>query len=67
MSGANLIGGLIFGTVGFAAFLYGKKQAGPRAMVIGIVLMVFPYFISNTLLLYAIGGVLSVSLFIFRD
>ena len=67
MSMTNLMAGVIFGAIGFAAFIYGKKQASFKPMVIGIALMAFPYFISNTVAVYAIGAALSIALFIFRD
>ena len=67
MSMANLMGGIIFGAIGLAAFVYGKKQANFKPMAIGIALIAFPYFISNTMAIYAIGAALSVALFIFCD
>jgi len=66
-SPANLFGSLVFGVIGFGAFMYGKKTAGLRAMLIGFALMVFPYFIDPTWLLYAIGTALTAALFVFRD
>jgi len=65
ISGASLFGGVVFGGIGFAAFIYGKKQASPKPMVIGILLMAFPYFISNAMILFAVGGLLTAALFIF--
>ncbi len=67
MNAANLFASIIFGSIGFGAFLYGKKQASAKLMIIGILLMVYPYFVSNRIALYAIGFLLTASLFIFRD
>ena len=67
MNVSNLFAGLIFGSVGFVAFIYGKKQALIKPMIIGIILMAYPYFITNTIALWGIGTLLTVSLFIFRD
>lgn len=67
MNETALFGGLVFGAIGFAAFVYGKKQGSWKPMAIGILLTVFPYFVSNGLALIAIGTVLTVALFIFRD
>ncbi len=67
ISGASLFGGIIFGAVGLAAFIYGKKQASFKPMLIGILLMVFPYFISNTVIVFVIGSLLIAALFVFRD
>lgn len=67
MTTANLLAGVIFGSIGFAVFLYGKKQTSFKAMGIGAALMVYPYFIPNTIALYVIGVVLIAALFVFRD
>ncbi|OGW79752.1 MAG: hypothetical protein A3G33_01735 [Omnitrophica bacterium RIFCSPLOWO2_12_FULL_44_17] len=67
MSATNLIAGIIFGGIGFVAFIYGKKQASWKPLAIGIALMAYPYFVSNTIALYAIGGLLTLSLFFFHD
>lgn len=64
---ANLFGSIAFGIVGMGAFMYGKKIAGLRAMGIGVALMVFPYFIDPTWLLYTVGLALTAALFVFRD
>jgi hypothetical protein len=55
LSFSNLMGGLIFGSIGFVAFIYGKRMNIWRAMFIGIALMVFPYFVEDTTWLYAAG------------
>lgn len=58
MTEATLWWGLLFGSIGLGFFLYGKKQRSPIPMVCGLALMIYPYFIGNTLLLVAIGVVL---------
>ena len=55
MSEATLWWGLLFGSIGLGFFLYGKKQRSPIPLVCGLALMIYPYFIGNTLLLVAIG------------
>jgi hypothetical protein len=67
MTAANLIGGLLFGSIGFVAFVYGKRLSLWRPMFLGLALMVFPYFVEATLPLYTIGSVGSVLLFFLRD
>ena len=67
MLAANLIGGLIFSGIGFVAFVYGKKQARIKTAVIGLLLCVYPYFIYDTVLVYTIGIVLTICLFIFTE
>jgi hypothetical protein len=58
MSSSLLLWGTLFGSIGFGFFLYGKKQEAPVPLVCGMALMVFPYFVSNTILLATIGLVL---------
>ncbi|MFT4546777.1 MAG: hypothetical protein ACI8XO_003343 [Verrucomicrobiales bacterium] len=58
-----VFGMIVFGAVGFAAFLYGKRMMLPRPMIIGVLLMVYPYFVSQAGWLFAIGTVLTVGLF----
>lgn len=60
---SNVIGGLIFGAIGFVAFVYGKRQSEWRPMILGLTLMAFPYFVGNTVALYVIGAVLTLGLF----
>ena len=45
----------MFGSVGFGFFLYGRKQKAVVPLICGLALMVFPYFISNVVLLVVIG------------
>ncbi len=55
MSTSSLLWGILFGSVGMGFFVYGKKQRAVVPLVCGLLLMVFPYFISNTILLVVIG------------
>ncbi|MDQ2824220.1 MAG: hypothetical protein M3R29_02105 [Verrucomicrobiota bacterium] len=67
LSAANLIGNLLFSSVGFVAFIYGKRLNLWKPMLCGIALMVYPYFIVNTVIMYAIGVAGSVALIFLRD
>ncbi len=58
---------ILFGAIGFAAFVYGKKSAAWKPMVLGIALMGYPYFISSPFLFYAVGVALTAALFFFRN
>lgn len=64
---AKIIAWVIFGVIGFVAFSYGKKSRSMRPMVLGGILMVYPYFISETLPLFIIGGILSAALYYWRE
>jgi hypothetical protein len=65
-SPAALFGSLIFGVIGFAAFMYGKKSALIVPMILGVALMVYPYFVPETWLIYAIGCGLTTAIWFFR-
>lgn len=57
----------IFNAIGFVAFIYGKRNTLWRTMIIGITLMVFPYFLSDILAIFLIGTVLSAALYVWRE
>jgi hypothetical protein len=57
---------LLFGSLGLGFFLYGKKQKAVVPLVCGLILMIFPYFVSNTILLVAIGVMLIIVPFFVR-
>jgi hypothetical protein len=57
-----LIANLLVSGVGFVLFSYGKKQRRFPHMVMGVVLMVYPYFVSDVALMFGIGVVLMVLL-----
>ena len=67
LSGSNLFAGLLFSSIGFVGFVYGKRMSAWKPMFIGIALMAYPYFISDTMALCAIGLAGSAALFWFRD
>lgn len=67
LSAWGLMGGLIFGSVGFVAFVYGKKNAEFRPMLLGVALMVYPYIVQGTLWVYLVGAGLTAALFLWRE
>ena len=66
MSFANLLGALVFGSIGLTVFLIGKKKSNSKLLIIGILLMGYPYFVTNTTALYGIGAVLTLALFTYH-
>jgi hypothetical protein len=54
-SPAYILGAVVFGLIGWAAFRFGRKRERPVTLWIGVALMVYPYAISRTWLLYAVG------------
>lgn len=65
-SPAYIFGAILFGVIGIAAYRYGKKTSLTYVKWIGIALMLYPYAISDTWLLYVVGIVLSAALYVFR-
>jgi len=66
-SPAWLFGSLVFGTLGFGVFWYGKKQQRTWTKWIGVALMVYPYAISETWQLYAVGCALCAAIWFVPD
>lgn len=55
MSTSLLVWGLVFGSIGFGFFLYGKRQKAWVPLVCGIALMAIPYLITNSIVLVMVG------------
>jgi hypothetical protein len=66
LSAANLIGGFVFGSIGFVAFIYGKRMNLWKPMFLGIGLMIYPYFVSNDAAMIIIGAIGTLGLFFLR-
>ena len=66
MSTSLLLWGVLFGSVGFGYFLYGKRQAAIVPLVCGVALMIFPYFVSNVLILVVVGIALAALPYFYR-
>jgi hypothetical protein len=63
-STAYLIGVVIFGIVGYVAYRDGKKMSLPAPKWIGFALMLHPYAISATWMLYVVGAGLCVGAYL---
>jgi hypothetical protein len=55
MEASSLLWGMLFGSIGLGFLIYGRKQRAVVPLVCGLALMIFPYFISNGILLVVIG------------
>ena len=58
MNESWLLWGLLYGSIGLGFFIYGRKQRAVVPLICGLALMIFPYFVANTILLVVIGAVL---------
>jgi hypothetical protein len=66
MTESILLWGLLFGSIGFGFALYGKQQRALVPLLCGIALMVYPYFVPNTIALVGIGVLLMAIPYFFR-
>ena len=55
MNTSTLLWGLLFGSIGLGFFVYGRRQKTVVPLVTGLALMIFPYFVPNTILLVTVG------------
>lgn len=60
----SLLFSFFISSVGLAYFVYGKKTTEFSFLIFGMVLMIYPYFVRNMVLLIVLGLVLSVLPFI---
>ncbi len=64
--GAYLYSSFFFSLVGMGYFMYGKKQSDFIALLTGITLMVYPYFVTNVPTMFLIGVILLILPFALR-
>ncbi len=67
ISGANLMAGLLFSSIGFVGLAYGRRMSLWKPMFLGIAMMAYPYFIENTITICVLGVLGSIGLFLLRD
>jgi len=52
---SSLLWGLLFGSIGLGYLVYGRRQRAIVPLLCGLTLMIYPYFVSNTILLVGLG------------
>jgi hypothetical protein len=65
-SPAYILGAIVFGVLGLAAYVHGRRAGRPRTRWLGLALMLYPYLIWNTVLLYVVGLGLSLAVWLDR-
>ncbi len=63
---AYIFGLIMFGVIGYAAYRYGKRTSHDVCKWLGVTLMLYPYAVSETWQLYAVGTALTAGIFVFR-
>jgi len=60
---AYIFGAIVFGVIGFVAYRHGRKSDQPMTLWLGVALMVYPYVVTGTWMLYAVGIALCAALY----
>ena len=64
MDGYSILVAGLFGAVGTGFFMYGKKQMDYKFLISGIILLVYPYFVSDAMNSLLIGSIITIAPFI---
>ena len=64
---AILIPWVLFAALGIGVLAYSHKLASLKLMFIGVMLIIYPCFVADVVLIWLIGGMLSASLFVFWE
>jgi|TARA_R110000868_G_scaffold23142_5_gene93876 hypothetical protein len=65
METSTILWSLLFGSIGFGYFIYGKRQNNLVVRYTGFTLILFPYFVPNSVILVLVGlGLMAVPYFI---
>jgi hypothetical protein len=67
MDEATLLWGFLFGTIGIAMAVYGRKHKKRVPMACGVMLVVFPYVVTDVYALVGIGALLMTIPFFIRQ
>jgi len=51
--------GLLFGSIGTVYMIWGKRQSSVMYIVVGAILLVYPYLFSNAILIFITGAILT--------
>ena len=54
----------LFSVIGAAVLMYGRRQRRGAPTLVGVALMVYPYFVATTLAIVGIGALLLAGLFV---
>jgi hypothetical protein len=61
---SSLIASFVIGSIGLVAFMYGKRQGRFPQMVVGLVMMLYPYFVPNVAIMAIVAVVLLAGLWL---
>jgi hypothetical protein len=58
LSAGTLLASLFVSTIGFGLFRYGKSEMRTPQLLVGLVMMIYPYFIANVVWSFGLAGAL---------
>lgn len=61
---SSIAAGFVVSSVGFVLFSYGRKMSRLPHVAVGLVLMVFPFFVPSVLVMFGITAVLCTLLYL---
>ena len=61
-----ILGG-VFSVIGMIAFARGRKSKKNSPLIGGMILMTFPYFVPNPVVMGLVGGATLVGMYLFRE
>lgn len=67
MDGTSLLISVLFGAIGTGYFIYGKKQSEYIFLIAGIILVIYPWFVTDALPSFIVGLVVSIAPFKLRE
>ncbi len=62
-----LVLGIFISFIGMGAFVYGRKSSRLVPLIGGVILMIYPYFVPNTVAMAAIAAGVIVGMILLRD
>ncbi|MGS0754372.1 hypothetical protein ACVBEH_06390 [Roseateles sp. GG27B] len=65
-SPAYIFGALLFGLIGMLAFRHGRRSEHRVTLWLGVALMLYPYAVSSTWMLYGVGLALCAGIYLDR-
>ena len=67
MNMSTMMFSVLFGSIGFGYFIYGKKQGKLIPLIAGLGLCIFPYFIPNPYAMVIVGTILTAAPWLLRE
>jgi hypothetical protein len=64
LDGGSLLASLFVSSVGFVLFEYGRRMKRPPQIGVGLLLLLYPYFVASVWLMLGIGLLLIIALWV---